>query len=230
LGDFIYREAECKYQDRCGGSPYGQNSATWEADFFSPANPLLETVPWIFARGNHESCQREWRGWYLFLDPHSLTNNSWTVCASNQERSNPFQILLDGLDLLVMDTADEADLTDYQTTLNKHTGSSPAWFITHRPFWGIGGGFNSKPQGGVIHSVQNANIRFLVSGHTHLFEMIQFVNNYVSPQMIAGGGATGLDRPRRSAKRRLARYGYRRRRHDGKAGICYKKHIRYSIK
>lgn len=197
VGDYIYREAACVHPDRCGESSYGDNWATWEVDFFSPANQLLAAVPWVFARGNHESCpSREWRGWYLFLDPHSLANNSWTGCAPTQERSGPFQVPLDGLDLLVMDTApDNSGLNDYQAALQKHTGSSPAWFITHRPFWGIGNGFKSKPTSGVIPAVQKANVKFLVSGHLHSFEMIQFANNNSPPQMIAGGGATELDSP-----------------------------------
>lgn len=199
VGDYIYREAECTDPARCGGSPFGDKWATWDVDFFSPAKPLLETVPWVFARGNHESCLdkgrvREWRGWYLFLDPHSAANISWTACTSDQNRSAPFQVPLDGLDLLVMDTApDDSGLNDYQAALQKHTGSSPAWFITHRPLWGIGNGFKSEPGRGVIPAMQNANVEFLVAGHLHSFEMIQFLNNNSPAQMISGGGATELD-------------------------------------
>ena len=28
----------------------------------------LEAAPWVFARGNHESCDRGWRGWFRMLD------------------------------------------------------------------------------------------------------------------------------------------------------------------
>lgn len=196
VGDYIYREAECTEENRkrCGGSPYGPKWATWEADFFEPARPLLEAVPWVFACGNHESCQREWRGWYLFFDPYPLTADSWSVCSSDQLRSEPFQIALDGLDLLVMDTADAArDLSAYQPALDKHTGSDPAWLITHQPLWGVGNGFKDSPPPGVIAAIQKANVMLLVSGHIHLFEMIQFDDGQSPPQMVAGGGATELD-------------------------------------
>ncbi|MFN0140590.1 MAG: metallophosphoesterase family protein [Pyrinomonadaceae bacterium] len=195
VGDYIYREAECTDPAKCGDkSVFGDKWATWEVDFFSPAKPLLETVPWVFARGNHESCDREWRGWYLFMDPHSAAKISWTGCSKDETRSAPFHVPLDGLDLLVMDTAPEkSDLSDYQAALQKHTGSSPAWFVTHRPLWGVGATFASRADSQLIRAMQAANVKFLVGGHLHSFEMIQFKDNDSPPQMIAGGGATELD-------------------------------------
>jgi hypothetical protein len=203
VGDYIYREAPCPEEDaaRCGGSPYGQNWATWAVDFFDPADSLLEAVPWVFARGNHESCmergeQREWRGWYLFLDPYPLNNpdsDAWDACASDQYRSAPFRVPLDSLQLLVMDSADAAHHGDYQAAFGLHTGSDPAWFITHRPLWGVGASFDDQPPNGVIADAQQANVQFLVGGHIHLFEIIQFANNESPPQLVAGGGATELD-------------------------------------
>ncbi|HMB89562.1 MAG TPA: metallophosphoesterase [Rhodothermales bacterium] len=198
VGDYIYREAECppEDQERCGGSSYGQNWATWAVDFFNPADSLLEAAPWVFARGNHESCEREWRGWYLFLDPYPLTNPdsaAWEACASGQYRSAPFQVPLDSLQLLVMDSADSAHRKDYQDAFEKRTGSDPAWFITHRPLWGVGATYDDQPPSGVVADAQQANVKFLVGGHLHLFEMIQFLNDQSPPQLVAGGGATELD-------------------------------------
>ena len=40
-------------------------------------------------------------------------------------------------------------------------------------------------------AIKNSTVRFLVSGHIHLFEMLLFSDR--PPQMIAGGGATELD-------------------------------------
>lgn len=198
VGDYIYREAECPPgdQDRCGGSPYGQNWATWAIDFFDPADSLLEAAPWVFARGNHESCEREWRGWYLFLDPYPLDNpdsTAWDACASDQYRSAPFKVPLDSLQLLVMDSADSAHRRDYQDAFEMRAGSDPAWFVTHRPLWGVGATFDDQPPQGVMADAQQAGVVFLVSGHLHLFEMIQFANEGSPPQLVAGGGATELD-------------------------------------
>ncbi len=43
----------------------------WRAAFFDPATPLLNAVPWIMVRGNHERCGKFGDaplGYYLFLD------------------------------------------------------------------------------------------------------------------------------------------------------------------
>ncbi len=53
----------------CGGTPAGDNWEAWNADFFAPAAKLLAGAPWVFTRGNHESCDRSWRGWFYYLDP-----------------------------------------------------------------------------------------------------------------------------------------------------------------
>ncbi|MGZ9104198.1 MAG: hypothetical protein ACXW3Y_15200 [Rhodoplanes sp.] len=42
VGDYLYRESPCPTGDiGCKGSPYGDNWATWQADFFRPADRLL---------------------------------------------------------------------------------------------------------------------------------------------------------------------------------------------
>src|SRR5207248_1172239 len=52
----------------CTGSPWGYGYDVWEADLFAPARPLLAAAPWVFVRGNHESCFRAGQGWFRFLD------------------------------------------------------------------------------------------------------------------------------------------------------------------
>ncbi|RAI28252.1 hypothetical protein CH338_29550, partial [Rhodoplanes elegans] len=57
VGDYIYRESPCPADDKdCAGSPWGDSWATWKADVFAPAAPLLAAAPWIAMRGNHEIC------------------------------------------------------------------------------------------------------------------------------------------------------------------------------
>ncbi len=68
VGDYHYRESPC-LSEGCAHSPQGYGSDTWEADFFVPLRPLLQAAPWVFARGNHESCMRAGQGWFRFLDP-----------------------------------------------------------------------------------------------------------------------------------------------------------------
>ena len=73
VGDYHYRENACPDNDPgCAGSPWGYGWDTWDADFFTPARALLIAAPWIFVRGNHESCNRGGQGWWRFLDPRAL--------------------------------------------------------------------------------------------------------------------------------------------------------------
>ena len=73
VGDYHYRENACPAGNAgCAGSPWGYGWDAWNADFFKPAQPLLAAAPWIFVRGNHESCDRAGQGWWRFLDPRPL--------------------------------------------------------------------------------------------------------------------------------------------------------------
>ena len=73
VGDYQYRENPCPSGiGACAGSPWGFGWDTWQADFFSPAAPLLAAAPWVMVRGNHESCARAGQGWWRFLDPRTL--------------------------------------------------------------------------------------------------------------------------------------------------------------
>lgn len=73
VGDYHYRENACPdTQPACKDTPWGYGWDTWQADFFKPAQALLGAAPWIFVRGNHETCQRGGQGWWRFLDPRPL--------------------------------------------------------------------------------------------------------------------------------------------------------------
>jgi hypothetical protein len=69
IGDIHYRESPCPpNQEGCKNSPWGYGFDAWKADLFEPAKPLLEKAPWVFVRGNHESCSRAGQGWHRFID------------------------------------------------------------------------------------------------------------------------------------------------------------------
>ena len=73
VGDYHYRESACPANNPgCAGSPWGYGWDTWQADFFAPAQPLLQAAPWVMVRGNHESCRRAGQGWWRLLDPRPL--------------------------------------------------------------------------------------------------------------------------------------------------------------
>jgi hypothetical protein len=70
VGDYLYRENPCPAdQTGCAGSPWGYGQDVWDADFFTPAAPLLAAAPWVVVRGNHETCVRAGQGWMRLLDP-----------------------------------------------------------------------------------------------------------------------------------------------------------------
>ena len=76
VGDIHYRESPCpEGQAGCKNSPYGYGYDTWKVDFFDPAKPLLIKTPWLFVRGNHESCQRAGQGWHRFIDTRPWDDN-----------------------------------------------------------------------------------------------------------------------------------------------------------
>lgn len=76
MGDYQYREVPCSSSGGCptnANSPWGYGWNTWQADFFTPATPLLAKAPWIVVRGDHEICTRGGQGWFRFLDPNPYT-------------------------------------------------------------------------------------------------------------------------------------------------------------
>ncbi len=69
IGDIHYRESPCPAGSAgCAGAAWGYGFDAWQADFFVPAKPLLAAAPWVFVRGNHESCFRAGQGWFRFID------------------------------------------------------------------------------------------------------------------------------------------------------------------
>ena len=125
----------------CAGSPYGDNWAVWQKDFFSPAAPLLAAAPWVLVRGNHELCNRGGHGWFRLLDPHPDA----VECTAT---TPPYALHLYPLNLLVFDGADADDDTAdpdkvalYRGQLQSLLAEAPAhaWLLTHRPVWAAGG-------------------------------------------------------------------------------------------
>ena len=94
---------------KCRGSPWGYGWDAWNADFFAPARDLLAAAPWVFVRGNHESCARAGQGWWRFLDPRPLVNGRDCNDAANDVRgdySDPYAVPLSAdTQLVVFDSS-----------------------------------------------------------------------------------------------------------------------------
>ena len=223
VGDYHYRESPCPPGNKnCEGSPYGYNWASWEADFFQPAKTLLPRAAWVFVRGNHEDCERAWKGWFYFLDPRPLPTDPWQE-AECQQYTDPYRVPTDDLSILVMDTAEIPD--DYAAEPNPKTVAryaeeftvmdelaateKTAWLTTHRPFWAVASYLDTKTQTPQIaftdltlQAALKASVdggipdvvKLLIAGHIHLFELLTFTDGR-PPQLVFGGGGTELDPP-----------------------------------
>lgn len=202
VGDYLYRESPCPdaSQAMCGGSPAGDNWEAWNADFFEPAARLLEAAPWVFSRGNHEDCNRSWRGWFYYLDPRPWNG----TC---EEYSAPYLVKLGKFLLAILDSSaakendvDEAQVAVFAAQLSSLHPES-AWLATHYPFWG----FSTDPRGGLpkplVAALEAAwekaapeGYTLILSGHIHLFEYVS-VDHGRPPQLVAGDGGTQMAVP-----------------------------------
>jgi hypothetical protein len=202
VGDYHYRETACPPGNSgCAGSPYGDNWAVWEADFFSPAARLLETAPWVFVRGNHEECSRGGQGWSRALDPRPFDG-----AIGCQGVADPYFVDFDELRLAILDvsTADEDKLNGAQAAAFKKrfdalAGSPGAtWMLLHRPIWGVVGLKNGEAFGANLTLAAAtgghlpANISLMLSGHIHSFEAINYGGG-LPPQLVTGEGGDWLD-------------------------------------
>lgn len=106
LGDIHYRESPCPSGlEACNKSPWGYGFDAWKADFFAPAAPLLAQAPWLFVRGNHESCARAGQGWFRFFDSELLIDDR--LCDSPNldavaDFSAPFGVQIGGSNQLIV--------------------------------------------------------------------------------------------------------------------------------
>ncbi len=205
VGDYLYRESNCKGVKGCPGGPFGDNIETWRADFFTPAKPLLEAAPWIFVRGNHEDCKRAGKGWFSLLDPGTSQSDT---CIDN---AKPYVVSLGKMKYAVLDSSDaddeapkgsskkfDAQVALFTGYLKDIAGQNMngGWLLSHHPVWSI-------KQGNEALSILNAaleaawaqakptGIGLLVAGHTHTFELIEFSDSHPA-QLVIGNGGTSL--------------------------------------
>jgi Calcineurin-like phosphoesterase len=203
LGDYLYRESPCEVGDnRCRGTPWGDNWATWNADFFAPAAPLLHRTVWLMARGNHEECNRAGIGFTALLG-HDLRQS-----ACNPHES-PLLIDLDGVKLALLDdnaALDNEISPDVADGLRRDIAAALTakadWVVTHHPFRGI-----SKPAAnGEPRMMEGANatllaalsgadesrLTLMLAGHIHNFQ-IENYRGAAAPQLVVGEGGDALD-------------------------------------
>ncbi len=207
VGDYYYRETACPADYvGCADTPHGDIWPSWQADFFDPAQPLLAAAPWLFARGNHESCNRGGKGWDRLLEAAPLP----TRCSLG---SPVFSVPLGGgVAIHVLDSADAEDrvatpaglaYVEHQLTALPHGAAThDDWVLTHRPFWGEAPAFGLGPLGvfnvGINRTEQLAArgkdlsaVSLILSGHIHHFASFDFGDARPAQLVVGTGGDLG---------------------------------------
>jgi hypothetical protein len=216
VGDYHYRERPCSGLDLgCAGSPHGDNWASWRAEFFDPAGPLLLAAPWVMLRGNHENCARAGAGWQFFfgLAAQQLSG----VC---QEDGKPYELNIGGAAdrprvMLVLDTANAGDKRALRNHCDDYPGwltvDAPAkaeiWLALHQPLWLYDDGARPGAPRCEPHDIDDAvdaireviqartGARFFaaLSGDTHQFQVFRPDSPDLPVQIVAGDSGTRLD-------------------------------------
>lgn len=202
VGDYYYRESPCPpMYSGCAGSPHGDLWPSWRMDFFDPAQPLLDVAPWVFARGNHETCSRGWKGWFRMLEAGPMP-------AQCNEVSEPFVVPIGGGALHVFDSSISEDrhaspnvvaVVRRQLETLPRNARPTDWIVTHRPFWGEAPVFSLGPLGvfnvGLNRTEQAAakgedlsSIGLILSGHIHHFASFDFGPARPAQLVVGTGG------------------------------------------
>ncbi|MGZ5937247.1 MAG: metallophosphoesterase [Rhizomicrobium sp.] len=208
LGDYLYRESPCPESNAgCAGSPYGDNWASWNADLFTPAAPLLAAAPWLIVHGNHEDCSRGGAGFLRLLGPVAFD-----PAAPCSEHLSPYAVTAGNQVIAVLDSASASDTSvddkslavyradfDALKTIANASAGHELWLVGHRPIWAAISGPLGIPVGGNATMIAAAGdlspfaaISLMLSGHIHTFEAINY-DAKVPPQIVAGHGGDNLD-------------------------------------
>ncbi|MEO8926045.1 MAG: metallophosphoesterase, partial [Caulobacteraceae bacterium] len=203
VGDYYYRETPCPAgQAACAGSPFGDRWATWKAEVFDPAAPLLAAAPWVFTRGNHEDCQRGGPGWFRLLDAAPVPK----ACPA---QSDTFAVAVAGARLFIVDSADTNDVTAPPALtaafaarlapVKAGPGGAPAWIVTHRPIWNatrageaLSDGIVNATERAAVKGRDLAGVQLILSGHVHNFTSLDFAA-VRPPQLVVGTGGDLMD-------------------------------------
>jgi len=221
VGDYHYRESPCPAtQTGCSGSPWGYGFDAWRADVFDPMRPLLKAAPWVFVRGNHESCGRAGQGWFRFLDasPWASERSCNDIAHDGlADYSDPYGVPLGrGTQLVVFDSShsrgepyseSDADYQRYAAQLRlaeKIAATAPHnFFVSHHPVLGLapGSGVEPKPSVQGLASVMrglNPGAHFLpgfdvaLHGHVHLFEALSFAGQ-LPATILVGNSSSAIE-------------------------------------
>ena len=226
VGDYHYREVACPDGNpACRGTPWGYGWDAWDADFFVPARALLAAAPWVFVRGNHESCDRAGQGWWRFLDPRPLVRGRDCNDGGDDLRgdySDPYTVPLSADTQLIVFDSSRAGLAplrpddpvyaiyarQMQSALEFTRGAAHNFLVDHHPILGFATDSTRRPAGvypgnAALQSVLGAGSsrQWFPPGVDALLAGHNHVFEAVAfatgqpPQLISGNGGTLVDEP-----------------------------------
>lgn len=220
IGDIHYRESPCPSGNAgCSQNAWGYGWEAWQADFFQPASPLLAAAPWLFVRGNHETCARAGQGWFRFIDTQAWSPKRSCDLPENDTEadfSTPFNVALTpDTQFVVFDSSktggkpynpDDMAFEKYayqlRTVAQLAAQHGDTFFLSHHPLLAavidkstrrIRSGGNAG-----LHSVFESQfpdrlfpegVSVAMHGHVHLFEAMSFQSKHPVSLVLGNSGS-----------------------------------------
>lgn len=222
VGDYLYRDDPARENDKAAnpGCTTTADRAGWNcvvADFFRPAEPLLATAPVALTRGNHEDCNAAQQGgaggaWFRYLADDLRANGSCSVYSPTTPiRAGTLNLV--SVDSSFADPGDTGSTAQagifarqfeaVNQAAQQHPGND-YFLFTHKPLWMVKAA-GTQPQNveWVTHVLDAAvartglhqladNVRLVLSGHIHLYQMLDF-DTRRPPQLTVGSSGGPLD-------------------------------------
>ncbi|MDN5247544.1 MAG: metallophosphoesterase [Wolbachia endosymbiont of Tyrophagus putrescentiae] len=200
VGDYHYRSGRCRNVDKCG-SVYGYNAQAWYSDWFEPTKNIALQSPFLFVRGNHESCDRAYNGWFKYLDSYPYLHEKCESFVSSWFLDiGPMKFFVfdssSGDDMLANNNQVEVFNKQFSKVI-QDPSNKPIWFLTHRPLWrSPKREFLTLKNNGNLAQVEAfgdnfpSNVTTIVSGHIHIAQILLMDN--APDQIIVGNGGALL--------------------------------------
>ncbi|MFE7934315.1 metallophosphoesterase family protein [Streptomyces sp. NPDC057456] len=213
VGDYLYRDDPAQANDTAAnpGCTLSAERFSWAcvvADFFRPAESLLAVAPVVLTRGNHEDCRTPpatggaGAAWFRYLADELRSNGTCSLYPDPVEISAGVLHLLN-VDSSFADPADNGSLTQQATYTRQFEAVNRAaaqqsgqdyFVVTHKPVWmvrSLGPPVETftpvldRAVAGTTLKRLADNVRMVLSGHAHLYQMIDF-NTPRPPQVTVG--------------------------------------------
>jgi len=225
IGDIHYRESPCPEGNAgCANAAWGYGFDAWQADFFNPAKPLLAAAPWVFVRGNHETCARAGQGWFRFIDAQLwMLARSCNDPAQDRDAnySEPYAVPVDAFSQFIVYDSSRTNGKPFLTTdpsYSKYTAQLASvnqlaqqrpnsFFMSHHPLLAVvpakdvsqfklagDKGMQSVFEAAYPERLFPEGISVALHGHVHLFEAISFKSKHPVSLVLGNSGSANEGR------------------------------------